>query len=92
MIKSNMSFLYSLAWAQVGGHSVIPKSVTASRIVENFTDVELSPEEIAKIDALGSENKRFNVPAVVNKPRWPVNVFDTPDEQDPALHQINTRA
>ena len=25
-----------LAWSQVGGHSVIPKSVTASRIAENF--------------------------------------------------------
>ncbi|QKX61244.1 uncharacterized protein TRUGW13939_08392 [Talaromyces rugulosus] len=82
----------ALAWAQVGGHSVIPKSVTASRIVENFTDVELSPEEIAKIDAIGSENKRFNIPAVVNSPRWPINIFDTPEEQDPALHQVNIGA
>ncbi|KAH8702152.1 putative aldehyde reductase [Talaromyces proteolyticus] len=83
----------ALAWAQVGGISVIPKSVTASRIVENFTDVELSPEEIAKIDALASENKRFNVPAVVNTPKWPVNIFNTPEEKaDPSYHQINTRA
>lgn len=69
-----------LAWAQVGGHSVIPKSVTASRIVENFTDVELSSDEIAKIDTLGKENKRFNVPGVINDPLWPINIFKTEEE------------
>ena len=81
--------LYSLAWAQVGGHSVIPKSVTASRIAENFVDVELSQDEIAEIDALGKENKRFNVPGVVNDPLWPVNIFDTDEEKAHSdFHQI----
>lgn len=78
-----------LAWAQVGGISVIPKSVTASRIVENFTDVELTAEEIAKIDALGKENKRFNIPGIINNPIWPINIFQTPEENaHTEYHQV----
>ncbi|OKL63662.1 D/L-glyceraldehyde reductase [Talaromyces atroroseus] len=78
-----------LAWAQVGSISVIPKSVTASRIVENFIEVELTPEEIAKIDALGKENKRFNVPGSVNDPLWPINIFGTPEENEhPEFHKV----
>ena len=77
-----------LAWAQVGGHSVIPKSVTASRIQENFKEVELSKEDFEKIEEIGKkEPKRFNIPYIANKPRWPVNIFNEPEEMD-APHKV----
>jgi L-glyceraldehyde reductase len=72
-----------LAWAQVGGHSVIPKSVTASRIQENFKEIELSNEDFEKIESIGKkEPRRFNIPYIANKPRWPVNIFNEPEEQE----------
>jgi L-glyceraldehyde reductase len=77
-----------LAWAQVGGHSVIPKSVTASRIQENFKEVELSEDDFQKIEEIGKkEPRRFNIPYVANKPRWPVNIFGEPEEKD-APHKV----
>jgi L-glyceraldehyde reductase len=77
-----------LAWAQVGGHSVIPKSVTASRIQENFKEIELSKEDFEKVEAIGkAERRRFNIPYIANKPRWPVNLFGEEDEKD-APHRI----
>ncbi|CAE7211595.1 hypothetical protein CFE70_009454 [Pyrenophora teres f. teres 0-1] len=77
-----------LAWAQVGGHSVIPKSVTASRIQENFKEVELSKEDFEKVEEIGKkEPRRFNIPYVANKPRWPVNIFNEPEEKD-APHKV----
>lgn len=51
-----------LAWSQVGGHSVIPKSVTPSRIRDNFKEIELTAEEVAKVSALGKDRKRYNTP------------------------------
>ena len=44
---------------------MLPKSVTASRILTNSKPVELSTEDIAKIDALSSNSekvKRFIQP------------------------------
>lgn len=77
-----------LAWAQVGGHSVIPKSVTASRIQENFKEIELSKEDFEKVEAIGKkEPRRFNIPYIANKPRWPVNIFNEPEEQK-APHKV----
>ncbi|KAF7586001.1 hypothetical protein BBP40_009724 [Aspergillus hancockii] len=76
-----------LAWSQVGGHSVIPKSVTASRIVENFQEVELTPEEIAKVSALGDNRRRYNIPYTANKPRWDIDIFGEPEEK-PAGHKV----
>ncbi|CAO2651360.1 Nn.00g039300.m01.CDS01 [Neocucurbitaria sp. VM-36] len=77
-----------LAWAQVGGHSVIPKSVTASRIQENFKEVELSKEDFEKVESIGvKEPRRFNIPYLANKPRWPVNIFGEPEEQK-APHKV----
>ncbi|KAI8935419.1 mitochondrial glycerol dehydrogenase Gld1 [Plenodomus lindquistii] len=77
-----------LAWAQVGGHSVIPKSVTASRIQENFKEIELSKEDFEKIESIGKkEPRRFNIPYIANKPRWPVNIFNEPEEKD-APHKV----
>ncbi|KAE8356985.1 NADP-dependent oxidoreductase domain-containing protein [Aspergillus coremiiformis] len=75
-----------LAWSQVGGHSVIPKSVTESRIKENFQEVELTTEEIAKITALGTE-RRYNTPYTANKPRWDINIFGEKEEA-PATHKV----
>ncbi|KAF2838429.1 putative aldehyde reductase [Patellaria atrata CBS 101060] len=76
-----------LAWSQLDGKSVIPKSVTPSRIRENFQEVKLSDEDIKVIDAIGNDPKRMNVPYTANKPRWDVNIFNDPSEQ-PAKHQI----
>jgi L-glyceraldehyde reductase len=77
-----------LAWAQVGGHSVIPKSVTPSRIQENFKEVELSKEDFEKVESIGKkEPRRFNIPYIANKPRWPVNLFNEPEEQE-APHKV----
>jgi len=76
-----------LAWSQEGGHSVIPKSVTPARIVENFKEVELSPEDITEIESVGKVQKRYNVPYVANKPRWDVNIFGDEAEKA-ATHKI----
>ncbi|KAL2849598.1 NADP-dependent oxidoreductase domain-containing protein [Aspergillus pseudoustus] len=77
-----------LNWSQVGGHSVIPKSVTASRIAENFQEVELTPEEIAKVSKLGENRRRYNTPYIANVPRWPINIFGE-EEEKPAKYQVS---
>jgi L-glyceraldehyde reductase len=102
-----------LAWSQVGGHSVIPKSVTPKRIAENFAEVELSEDEVAAIQKFSDEHqgrRRYNVPYTASKslcfvlsvcacvcalvgviwlirdaadkPRWSINIFDEPEEQE----------
>ncbi|GJP95719.1 hypothetical protein CBS115989_8308 [Aspergillus niger] len=76
-----------LAWSQVGGHSVIPKSVTPSRIHENFKEVELTPEEIAKVSELGKDRRRYNTPYVANTPRWDIDIFGE-EEEKPAGHKV----
>ncbi|KAJ5133091.1 Aldo/keto reductase subgroup [Penicillium atrosanguineum] len=76
-----------LAWSQVGGHSVIPKSVTPSRIRDNFKEIELLPEEVQKVSLLGQDRRRYNTPYAANKPRWNINIFGEPDEQA-ASHKV----
>ncbi|KAJ5728201.1 hypothetical protein N7493_004531 [Penicillium malachiteum] len=76
-----------LAWSQVGGHSVIPKSVTPPRIADNFKEIELTAEEIAKVSALGQDRRRYNTPFIANVPRWNVNIFGE-DAEKPATHQV----
>ena len=65
-----------LAWAQVGGHSVIPKSVTASRIEDNFqlNGWSLDDEEMKKLSSLPDRFK------VCGDAWLPVKVFFGDDE------------
>ncbi|KAI9035932.1 putative aldehyde reductase (AKR1) [Aspergillus affinis] len=76
-----------LAWSQVGGVSVIPKSVTPSRIADNFKEIELTPEEVAKVSELGKERRRYNTPYIANVPRWDIDIFGEEDEK-PASHKV----
>ncbi|EEH07494.1 NADP-dependent glycerol dehydrogenase [Histoplasma capsulatum G186AR] len=76
-----------LAWSQVGGHSVIPKSVTPARIVENFKEINLPPEDIATINGLGKVPKRYNTPYAYYSPRWDINIFGDELEKG-ATHKV----
>lgn len=70
-----------LAWSQVGGHSVIPKSVTPSRIAANFQEIKLDDDDVKQINEIGSkEYQRFNVPATYN-PKWDINIWDDEKEK-----------
>ncbi|GAA5953603.1 hypothetical protein JCM21900_003358 [Sporobolomyces salmonicolor] len=71
-----------IAWAIVGGHSVIPKSVTPSRIAENFKQVSLSQEDVDAVSKLGegSGRRRYNIPCTYS-PKWDINVFGEEDEK-----------
>lgn len=51
-----------LAWAQIDGHSVIPKSVTPSRIRANFQEIELDDEAVKAVEKIGETPQRYNIP------------------------------
>ncbi|KAH6889295.1 NADP-dependent oxidoreductase domain-containing protein [Thelonectria olida] len=78
-----------LAWSQLGGHAVIPKSVTPSRIRENFQEVELDDEAVAALDKLGETPSRFNIPLTYN-PKWDIDVFSD-EKEKAATHQVITK-
>jgi diketogulonate reductase-like aldo/keto reductase len=62
-----------IQWAVQRGTAVLPKSVTPSRIAENFEDFSLPDEAVARIDAL-DRNHRYNMPI-----RLGVNIFGEHD-------------
>merc|ERR1711877_4986 len=73
-----------IAWSQLGEHSVIPKSVTPSRIRDNFKEIELSQEDVQAIDAIGKNPKRYNVPYSYT-PKWNINIWN--DEKEVSATQ-----
>lgn len=77
-----------ISWGLVGGHSVIPKSVSEKRIKTNAVAVDLTKDEIAQLDALVKKHgeKRYNV-AYTYDPIWDINVFNDPSEK-PASNQV----
>jgi len=64
-----------IQWAVQRGTVVLPKSVTPSRISENFEDFELAQDVMDRINAL-DRNHRYNVPA-----RLGVDVFGEHTEE-----------
>lgn len=76
-----------LAWSTLNGHLVIPKSVTASRIRENFQEVELDDEAVKALDKLGEEPQRFNIPTTYS-PKWDINLFGDDKEKDAAFQAV----
>ncbi|BGP56715.1 hypothetical protein JCM8202_005808 [Rhodotorula sphaerocarpa] len=76
-----------IAWGMHGGHAIIPKSVTPSRIESNFKVVSLTDAEVQEINRIGEEKpQRFNIPYTYS-PQWPINVFDDAAEKS-AKHQV----
>lgn len=51
-----------IAWGHIGGHSIIPKSYTPSRIAENFNQIELDDKAVKDLAEFGVNPQRFTVP------------------------------
>ncbi|KDN46461.1 erythrose reductase 3 [Tilletiaria anomala UBC 951] len=68
------------------GYSVIPKSVTPSRIKANFEQITLSEHDYNEIASIFEKrtHTRFNIPFHYT-PRWDINVFGEPSEKDAKL-------
>lgn len=80
-----------IAWGVKRGYSVIPKSVTDSRIKSNFDQLELKDEDYEKVTSLYNElgKVRFNIPYTY-EPQWDVNVFGEEAEKN-AKYQVKTQ-
>ena len=76
-----------IAWGVHRGYSVIPKSVTDSRIKKNFEQITLSDEDYQKVTDIGKDRHvRFNV-GYLYTPQWDINVFNEEAEKQ-ATHSI----
>lgn len=74
-----------LRWHLHQGRQVIPKSVTPSRIKENFevTDFELTADQLAAIDALDTDVRGGPEPEAINRQTaW----MDIPEASSPSGH------
>ncbi|SNX85738.1 related to GCY1 - galactose-induced protein of aldo/keto reductase family [Melanopsichium pennsylvanicum] len=80
-----------IAWGVKRGYSVIPKSVTDSRIKSNFDQLELKDEDYQKVSSLFNElgKVRFNIPKTYT-PFWDIDVFGEEQEKD-AKYQVKTQ-
>ena len=67
-----------IRWHLDRGFSAIPKSVTASRIAENFDvfDFTLTAEDLAAIDALDTDHRAGSNPETFNKDSYPITIDD----------------
>jgi len=67
-----------LRWHLDHGFSAIPKSVTPSRIAENFDvfDFALAPHEIAAIDALDTGKRAGSDPGTFDRNSYPITIDD----------------
>jgi diketogulonate reductase-like aldo/keto reductase len=67
-----------LRWHLDHGFSAIPKSVTPSRIGENFDvfDFSLAPDELADIDALDTGVRAGSNPETFDKTSYPITIDD----------------
>lgn len=65
-----------LRWHLDHGFSAIPKSVTPSRIAENFDvfDFTLAPEEIGAIDALDTGKRAGSDPETFDRNSYPITI------------------
>ncbi|PPQ78985.1 hypothetical protein CVT25_002269 [Psilocybe cyanescens] len=71
-----------IAWGAARGYSVIPKSVQKERILSNFQQIDLNPDDFARVTGIVENNRtRFNIPLTTNKPVWDINVYDEEDEK-----------
>ncbi|KAF8919206.1 NADP-dependent oxidoreductase domain-containing protein [Mucidula mucida] len=71
-----------ISWCAQKGMSVIPKSVTPSRIEINFQDFILPDEDFEAVSKIGRENPvRYGVP-IAFKPRWNIDVFGLEEEKE----------
>ncbi|KAI5286801.1 hypothetical protein KEM52_001863 [Ascosphaera acerosa] len=65
-----------IAWALQRETCVLPKSVTPSRIIDNFKEITLSDAAVEKLNSL-NKNLRYNIPKF-----WGVDCFgETPQEE-----------
>ncbi|QYS96373.1 Short chain dehydrogenase/reductase [Trichoderma simmonsii] len=76
-----------LAWSQLDGHTVIPKSVTPERILENFQEVGLDDQAIRDLDKFGETPQRLNLPGC----EWNINIFGD-EKESKTTNQIIVNA
>ncbi|TXT08695.1 hypothetical protein VHUM_02823 [Vanrija humicola] len=70
-----------IAWGAAKGFVVIPKSVTKERIASNFETFDLPKEDVEAITAWGAANRNHGAVPATFKPKWPINIFNYPEEQ-----------